>query len=114
MYIVSISKDITWDNPGTATWSTMELNIGIICASLPTLRALLSKMFPRAFKTSLNVPKNGYHGTTPGRGGHTSENEFGIEERRGNIIIKTDIALEEHGGSSPSPTSSEVPVKRPW
>ncbi|KAF2834658.1 hypothetical protein M501DRAFT_943757, partial [Patellaria atrata CBS 101060] len=49
LYIVTISKDITWDNPGTAIWSCVELNVGIICASLPTLRALLTKFFPNAF-----------------------------------------------------------------
>jgi hypothetical protein len=31
----------------------MELNIGIICASLPTLRALLAKFFPRMFKVAI-------------------------------------------------------------
>lgn len=31
----------------------MELNIGIICASLPTLRALLAKYFPRMFRAAV-------------------------------------------------------------
>ncbi|KAF2013598.1 hypothetical protein BU24DRAFT_312480, partial [Aaosphaeria arxii CBS 175.79] len=53
LYIVAKSKDITWDNPGTATWSAMELNIGIICASLPTLRAFLVKFFPNTFTSSV-------------------------------------------------------------
>jgi hypothetical protein len=46
---VSISTDITWDNPGTAIWSCVELNVGIICASLPALRALASRFFPTMF-----------------------------------------------------------------
>lgn len=49
LYIVSVSKDITWDNPGTAIWSSVELNTGIICASLPALRALVSRYFPDLF-----------------------------------------------------------------
>ncbi|KAF2003479.1 hypothetical protein P154DRAFT_401435, partial [Amniculicola lignicola CBS 123094] len=51
LYVVDISHDITWDNPGTATWSSIEVNIGIICASLPTLRAFLAQWFPRAFSS---------------------------------------------------------------
>ena len=31
----------------------MELNIGIICASLPTLRALFAKFFPNTFSSSI-------------------------------------------------------------
>ncbi|PSN60339.1 hypothetical protein BS50DRAFT_563986 [Corynespora cassiicola Philippines] len=53
LHIVTESNDITWDNPGTATWSAMELNIGIICASLPTLRAFFAKYFPNTFTSSL-------------------------------------------------------------
>ncbi|KAH7394676.1 hypothetical protein BKA66DRAFT_388751, partial [Pyrenochaeta sp. MPI-SDFR-AT-0127] len=49
LYILAVTTDITWDTPGAATWSSMELNIGIMCASLPTLRAFCSKFFPRLF-----------------------------------------------------------------
>lgn len=37
-YFVDITTDITWDNPGTAICSAIELNVSILCASLPTLR----------------------------------------------------------------------------
>ena len=47
IYIVSISKDVSWDNVGAATWSSVETNVGIICACLPTLKALLARIFPR-------------------------------------------------------------------
>lgn len=58
-----MSQDITWDNPGTATWSSMELNIGIICASLPTLRALLVRFFPNAFRATFNYAQQAPPGT---------------------------------------------------
>ncbi|KAF2463544.1 uncharacterized protein BDR25DRAFT_165387, partial [Lindgomyces ingoldianus] len=61
LYIVAKSQDITWDNPGTATWSTMELDIAIICASLPTLRAFLVKFFPNTFSSSISSNRAGYH-----------------------------------------------------
>ena len=41
--------DSTWDNVDAALWSYLELTVGIICASLPTLRPLLVKITPRIF-----------------------------------------------------------------
>ncbi|KAK0657981.1 hypothetical protein B0T16DRAFT_402843 [Cercophora newfieldiana] len=35
------TTDPTWDNVSSAWWSVVELNCGIMCASLPPLRALL-------------------------------------------------------------------------
>ncbi|KAJ4353986.1 uncharacterized protein N0V89_005718 [Didymosphaeria variabile] len=52
LHKVAITTDITWDNPGTATWSAIELNVGIICASLPTLRAFIIQHFPRVFRST--------------------------------------------------------------
>ncbi|KEY73986.1 hypothetical protein S7711_02581 [Stachybotrys chartarum IBT 7711] len=40
------SEDPPWDNVGAAMWSAIELNCAIICASLPTLRPLISKIVP--------------------------------------------------------------------
>ena len=47
LYVVSKTTDITYDNVGAATWSSVELNVGILCACLPTLRPILNKFFPR-------------------------------------------------------------------
>ncbi|KAF2197097.1 hypothetical protein GQ43DRAFT_223315 [Delitschia confertaspora ATCC 74209] len=114
LYVVSKSHDITWDNPGTATWSTIELNVGIICASLPTLRALLSKIFPQIFKSTLQAPRDGYHGASRRNVRHTTDTDLDMEEH-GNIVIKTDIILDERTRyPSLSTTSSEGPQNKPW
>ena len=39
--------DFTWDNVPTSGWSVSELCSGIICACLPTLRPLMSKIKPQ-------------------------------------------------------------------
>lgn len=39
------------DNVGAATWSSIECNTGIICACLPTLRPLISRILPRFLST---------------------------------------------------------------
>ncbi|KAJ5895338.1 hypothetical protein N7495_007029 [Penicillium taxi] len=40
------------DNTNAARWSTIECNVAIICADLPSLRPLLSKLLPRIFPAS--------------------------------------------------------------
>ncbi|KAH7080158.1 hypothetical protein BKA63DRAFT_505842 [Paraphoma chrysanthemicola] len=52
LYTILNTKDFMWDSAGAAMWSTMELNAGILCASLATLRALIIKLWPRVFLTS--------------------------------------------------------------
>lgn len=134
LYIVSISQDITWDNPGTATWSSMELNIGIICASLPTLRALLAKHFPGTFSSSrYSNGRPGYRGSRPSMAkqriigdkeigvpqnngsithSSTSDNEDEKSEtapHQGNIVLQTEIDVDyanRSQQSSPSPITA--------
>ncbi|KAK0119928.1 hypothetical protein ONS95_011353 [Cadophora gregata] len=52
LYISSISKDMTWDNADTATWSNIEVTVGIICACMPATKALISRFFPRLLSTN--------------------------------------------------------------
>jgi len=49
LYQFETSTDLTWDGTGAATWSTVEINVGIICGSISTLRPLLSRFFPNLF-----------------------------------------------------------------
>ncbi|CAG5169053.1 uncharacterized protein ALTATR162_LOCUS6991, partial [Alternaria atra] len=51
--------DATWASARTAYWSAVELNVGILCACLPTLRPLIRKFAPRLLGSS-----NGCHMTT--------------------------------------------------
>ncbi|KAG6004165.1 hypothetical protein E4U21_001344 [Claviceps maximensis] len=43
------SINITWDYYDVALWSTIEINVGIICTSLPTLRLILVRLSPGIF-----------------------------------------------------------------
>lgn len=40
------STNPTWDNWEVSNWSVIEINVGIICATLPTTRLLLVRLFP--------------------------------------------------------------------
>ncbi|OCL13370.1 hypothetical protein AOQ84DRAFT_283276, partial [Glonium stellatum] len=46
LYVLSKSKDPTWDQPATAYWSAIGLNTAIICACVPVLRPLVSRISP--------------------------------------------------------------------
>lgn len=62
---ISRSKDQSWDNGPAATWSSVEANVGIICASLPPLRPLISRIAPRIFPgTAYASPGYGYGSKT--------------------------------------------------
>ncbi|PGH11327.1 hypothetical protein AJ79_04943 [Helicocarpus griseus UAMH5409] len=52
------SGPMTWSSSEPSTWSVIEINVGIICACIPTYRASLSKFFPREF-SSFNYPGSG-------------------------------------------------------
>ena len=52
LYAASKSQDLTYDNATAVTWSTVELNTGIICACFPALRPIVSSLFPRLLSTA--------------------------------------------------------------
>ncbi|RAL06990.1 uncharacterized protein BO97DRAFT_269482 [Aspergillus homomorphus CBS 101889] len=64
---ISDSSDPTYDNVGAASWSAIECNTGIICACLPTLRPLISRILPHLLST-LSGGRQAY-GTSPLSGG---------------------------------------------
>jgi hypothetical protein len=79
LYAVSVSDDISWDNPMAALWSNLEVSIGIICSCLPTLKTCVMRVFPKIFSTS--------RGTSYGHGirtigGGTSGHEHGTGTRK--------------------------------
>jgi hypothetical protein len=49
--VISKAKDITWQNPLAAIWSSVECNTGILCSCLPTLRSCVSRLFPKLLGT---------------------------------------------------------------
>ncbi|QUC19584.1 uncharacterized protein UV8b_03825 [Ustilaginoidea virens] len=47
IYLTSASINITWDYLPLALWSTVEINVGIICTCLPTLRLIFMSISPK-------------------------------------------------------------------
>ncbi|PMD54820.1 uncharacterized protein K444DRAFT_633723 [Hyaloscypha bicolor E] len=55
------SLDPSWDNVNAVVWTILELSAAMICASLPALRVLLLKLFPKSIlsTTGGTFPTNG-------------------------------------------------------
>lgn len=92
------SANLTYDNWDVNLWSTIEINVGIICACMPTIRQILTWFFPAAFGS----------GTRPGKYYHSSHDQGGSHEQRFKARnlnpIRTDsvASLTRSGTVSPS------------
>lgn len=51
--------DLTWEMSKTSYLSTIEISIGILCASVPTLRPLVKKIAPCILSSSQNTSNTG-------------------------------------------------------
>ncbi|KAH6669719.1 CFEM domain-containing protein [Plectosphaerella plurivora] len=50
------SHNPTWDQYAVANWSTIEINVGIICACMPAMRLVLVRIFPRILGSTKQYP----------------------------------------------------------
>lgn len=71
--------DATWDNTDAAVWSYIELTIGVLAASLPTLKPLFALMLPRLFKSSTT---DQYRYNNQGMSGRNTGNLYGKSHTR--------------------------------
>lgn len=58
----ALSIDVSWDSSAISYFSVIEVNVGVICACVITLRPLLADMFPSLVKFSYAKPGLGYYG----------------------------------------------------
>lgn len=104
----SVSKDPTWDNFGSAIWSGIESNIGIVCASLPHFKPLLTRYFPSLMglrSTSAMTPlSDGGRGKSGFRTPNADDN---FQMVRGNIQAGPGYSVAVTGKSRSSVNSSE-------
>ncbi|KAF2622047.1 hypothetical protein BU25DRAFT_452307 [Macroventuria anomochaeta] len=124
------SSNPTWDQVEVVNWSNIEVNVGIICACLPTIRVILVRFFPNIMGTT-KVSSQAYHAKygygNGSRGlGNTAGSKVGqMSGRRGvNEITYTKtfevqhadndevelMHMDEFGKTSPKPRSSNASV----
>jgi hypothetical protein len=52
LYQATITTDLTYANVSAATWSSVELNVGLMCACIPALRPVINMVFPRLLSST--------------------------------------------------------------
>jgi hypothetical protein len=123
------SSNPTWDQVEVVNWSNIEVNVGIICACLPTLRVILVRMFPKIMGTTKGSSqayhaKYGYGNGSRGLGGTAGSRAGQMSGRGINEITYTKtfevqhadndevelMHMNEFGKQSPKPKSSNTSV----
>jgi len=107
LYIASISTDITYDNVGAATWSAIELNVGIMCACFPALRPVISLFSPRLSWTTRREHSSNYPRRTYEQG--ESVTELSQVNRPRSEAGKDDAISFDHGNDA-----NATRVKTEW
>ncbi|KAF2681989.1 hypothetical protein K458DRAFT_343059 [Lentithecium fluviatile CBS 122367] len=80
------STNPTWDQVDVSNWSTIEINVGIMCACMPALRVILVHAFPKLMGTT-RTPTNQYYAHTPSKSGNISS------------AVGSRMGRDHHGGS---------------
>ena len=83
LYTISTTKDVTWENPLAAIWSSVEANTGILCSCLPTLRSVFTRLFPRLLGSFRSSPHNSGEDSkqkSGESGGSSSADGTGVEK----------------------------------
>lgn len=96
------SDNPSWDNLEVSQWSTIEVNVGIICASMPTLRLLLLKVFPAL------------SGSTRAYGGYHSSRSWGDKSAAMSGAGRSRQHAEVSLGSAARPTRPGITYQRSY
>ncbi|KAI1866466.1 hypothetical protein JX265_007767 [Neoarthrinium moseri] len=109
VYLNVVSTDFTFDAVTLSSWSMAELAVGLICACLPSLRALLVHWFPTFMGTELSSRYNrqGYQRSSDPKqkksvSGHSRSNATGTTSQT-DLCVDDDIELESGVRSASGP-----------
>lgn len=97
----SNSSNPTWDNLLVSQWSTIEVNVGIICACMPTLRLILLKIFPALSSTTRNYGTNNSFGDKYATGPSTMGSRAYRSQVRGGGPVGAADMEAGMGGAAP-------------
>ncbi|KAH6689647.1 hypothetical protein F5X68DRAFT_274766 [Plectosphaerella plurivora] len=93
------SDNPTYDQWAVANWSTIEINVGIMCACMPALRGLLVRFFPYVF------------GSGASRGRTDEYNAYGGSLPLSSRNLRLNTVVTSRGAGSATPTTEHVAPK---
>lgn len=110
------SHNITWDYMEAAYWSTIELDVGIVIACLPAVRALFTKLGSRAISTLTGSSAQSGSRTIDSKLTLSNANKPQLSPRSGDerdFIPLMDVELGESGkrGAEKGSTAGSSRVK---
>ncbi|KAK4903130.1 hypothetical protein LTR27_000058 [Elasticomyces elasticus] len=88
IYALTHSVDTSYNGALAALWSSLEVNTGILCSSLPTLKTLVSRAFPHLFTS--------YHRSHPS-GALDLKATFGSQGKKGMTYEQISRGLSGRG-----------------
>ncbi|POR32503.1 Uncharacterized protein TPAR_07302 [Tolypocladium paradoxum] len=94
------STNPTWAQWIVAWWSTIEVNVGLICTCLPTVRVILVRACPRVFSTnaSRNKSEAGYGNWDSGNNNYMGHKQIELSSIETNIADTGEKRLESPFG----------------
>lgn len=64
LFHFSNSANFTWESAPFGYWSTVEMDVGIICACMPAVQALLKRIWPTVFGSTAGSKGTGKASTS--------------------------------------------------
>ncbi len=101
--ITERSPDTTWEGFYLWIWEAIEINGGIVCASAPCLKSLISRILPRIFPShaSASQPLPSFETADPGTGrkGYLMTNITTGRSRNAGVVSQSEsqVDLTEEG-----------------
>jgi hypothetical protein len=99
-------KDASYNSSMAALWSSLEINTGILCSSLPTLRALVARTFPRLFASTTHrsrteaLGREGLHGSVVKKQNFTARHDELARDLSGRRDWPKQHAFASHASQS--------------
>ncbi|KAE9373323.1 hypothetical protein N431DRAFT_482387 [Stipitochalara longipes BDJ] len=95
LYVISVSVDPTYDNVGASIWSNIEVYTGIICASLPAIKPVVGKLFPKLLSTTRSGTKTTFNDN--GFGNNSSARPIRLHDVDSGGKTVTRVEADERG-----------------
>lgn len=65
------SPDTPWEGFSLWIWESIEINLGIVCASAPSLKSFLTRLVPKLFSSQNSTPSNDFPSFERERAGYS-------------------------------------------
>ncbi|KAI0995818.1 hypothetical protein K3495_g12363 [Podosphaera aphanis] len=101
LYIVLVSEDITWDNPGISIWACIELNTSIFCSCVSTLKPLTSQFIPLIFRTVSSNSEEQQMGNIAAQNNLTGIGPLNLQGHKIDIVIPSERSPLHETGNGP-------------